>query len=245
MAKRSSGSSDLPGKARSGSAKKRAPLTAVKRAFPWGTVVGGTLLACALVGIVVYAALNQGAGFIDPVEAADEKFPGLSVSAPSDIERGHVPGSVDYPELPPVGGNHNNVPQQCAVYTEQIPTEHAVHSLEHGAVWVTYNPDLPQDQVAQLTEAVDGDPYGLLSPLPGQEESIMLTAWGRQLAVENAGEEAVEEFVNTYASGPQSPEQGAACAGNSSTGSAPADGAAPAPVAPPAASPVPSSQPTG
>jgi hypothetical protein len=217
MAKRNSGSSPVSGTARSGSAKKRPPLTQVKKPFPWGTVIGGgAVLALALIGIVAYAATNQGSGFTDPIEAADEKFPGLSVT--EDLPRDHVEGAVDYPSVPPVGGPHNGVPQQCDVYTEQVPTENVVHSLEHGAVWITYRPDLPQDQVDKLTDIVDGDPYGLLSPLPGQDAPIMATAWGRQLPVDNADDERIEEFLETYASGPQSPELGAACAGSTSTG---------------------------
>jgi hypothetical protein len=235
MAKRNSGSSPVSGTARSGSAKKRPPLTQVKKPFPWGTVIGGAVLALALIGIVAYAATNQGSGFTDPLEAADEKFDGLSVT--EDPARDHVEGPVDYPSVPPAGGQHNGVPQQCAVYTEPIPSEHAVHSLEHGAVWITYNDDVPEDEVAELTSIVDGDPYGLLSPIPDQESPIMLTAWGRQLAVDSADDGRVEDFFDTYKSGPQTPERGAACVGNASTGSLGTP--VPQPV-PPAASPEPS-----
>ena len=211
--------------------RKRPAPTKISKPFPWGMVVGSTLLAAALIGIVVYAALNQGAGFTDPTEAADKQFPGIRVS--EDLARDHVPGDVDYPTVVPVGGPHNAVPQQCAVYEAEIPAEHAVHSLEHGAVWVTYRPDLPADQVSTLTDEVEGNPYGLLSPQPGQTEPILLSAWTRQLAVDNADDGRIGDFINAYASGPQTPERGAACSGNTTTGGSPAG----APVAP--ANPVP------
>ena len=221
--------------------RKRPPPTKNSKPFPWVMLAGSVLLGAALLGIIVYAAMNQGKGFEDPVEKADKAFTGIQVS--DDLERGHVQGEVDYPTPVPVGGPHNNVAQQCAVYEEEIAAEHAVHSLEHGAVWITYRPDLPADQVAALSEQVEGNPYGLMSPQPGQTEPILLRAWGRRLSVPNADDGRIGDFVRTYASGPQTPERGAACSGTSATGSSPG-GLAPAPVSPvpaspPAASPAP------
>ena len=203
----------------------------VDKPKPWGSIVVGLLLASALIGIIVYAVLNTGSGVRDLLREEDASFPELTVE--DEPNRDHVAGSVDYegyPERPPVGGEHNGVPQQCAVYTEQIPAEHAVHSLEHGATWVTYSPDLPEDQVEELAELVEGNPYRMLSPLEGQESPIVVTAWGRQLEIESTEDDDLERFLRTYTDGRQTPEKGAVCAGNSSTGTAPVESApAPAP----------------
>jgi hypothetical protein len=197
---------------------------------PWGTIAVGVVLAAALIGIIVYAVLNTGSGVRDLLAEEDASFEALAVA--DDPSREHVPGPVEYPDFParpPMGGEHNSTPQQCGVYTEQIPAEHAVHSLEHGAAWITYSPDLPADQVETLTELVEGEPYGLLSPLPGQESPVVLTAWGRQLAADSADDGEVERFFNTYANGRQTPEKGAPCAGVSATGEVPVT-AVPAPA---------------
>jgi len=206
-----------------GSGRARSAPVQVKKPFPWGAVLASVVLGALLIGIIGYAVANQGEGRVDVLGELDDSFPNLvSEEEPA---RDHVDGQVDYegyPERPPVGGEHNGVPQQCAVYDEEIPPEHAVHSLEHGAVWVTYSPDLPADQVEALRDEVEGDPHRLMSALPGQESPIVLTAWGRQVAVDSADDDAVERFLDGYTNGNQTPEKGAACVGVSSTGRSPA-----------------------
>jgi hypothetical protein len=93
-----------------------------------------------------------------------------------------------------------------------------VHSLEHGAVWVTYNDDVSDGDVEELAGLIEGEPYGLMSPLPEQESPIVLTAWGRSLELDDAGDDRIGDFITAYASGTQTPERGAACLGNTSTG---------------------------
>lgn len=56
--------------------------------------------------------------------------------------------------VPPAGGEHFNIWQNCGIYAEPIESGNAVHSMEHGALWITYSPDLPSDQVATLEDAV-------------------------------------------------------------------------------------------
>ncbi len=177
------------------------------------------VLAALLIGIVGYAVANQGEGVRDLVRNPDAAIEGVQVASSEDLSRDHVAGAVDYESVPPNGGEHNAVPQPCAVYDEPIPAEHAVHSLEHGAVWITYNDDVADDQVQELADKVEGDPYGLMSPVPEQESPIVLTAWGRTLALDSADDSRIDDFVEAYASGPQTPERGAACIGNTTTGS--------------------------
>lgn len=208
-----------------GGPSRRAAPTKVSKPFPWGTVLGSLVLATVLIGVVTYAALNQGSGISSVLTDPDNNIEGVAVTDVSTLEKTHVQGAVDYEMTPPVGGNHNVRPQQCAVYTAPIATEHALHSMEHGAVWITYQPSLPEDQVNELASRVSGDRYLLMSPLPDQDSPIILSAWGRQLAVETAGDSRVQAFINAYRNGPTTQEPGAACAGNNTTG--PVQGAAP------------------
>ena len=67
----------------------------------------------------------------------------------------HVAGRLTWKESPPVGGAHNLAWQNCGVYSEPIHNEHAVHSLEHGATIVWYDPSAPADRIDRLLAFYD------------------------------------------------------------------------------------------
>lgn len=127
----------------------------------------------------------------------------------------HTTTDVDYPETPPVGGAHDPVWADCtgSVYAVQIRPENAVHSLEHGAVWVTYDPaSVGADDVATLPELVQSRPGLMLSPYPDQGTPVSLQAWDHQLQVRTADDPRVAEFVDLLVFNPQTtPEPGASC----------------------------------
>ncbi|MGN9911721.1 DUF3105 domain-containing protein [Phytohabitans sp. LJ34] len=220
-----------PGGAGKGGGGKgpRKPITPVKvsQGRSWGPIalfVAVGLLAVAIVGYGAYAAFQGSrswedrAADIDGIVNYREKDPAMAQGGQ------HVQGKVQYPVSPPVGGQHNNDWQNCMgdVYDAQIASEHAVHSLEHGAVWITYRPDLPKDQVDKLAEKVRGKEKLLMSPFPGLDKPISIQAWGYQLKVDNANDGRIDEFikalrVNASVEGPT-----ALCAqGITATGSEP------------------------
>ncbi|GGQ16469.1 DUF3105 domain-containing protein [Streptomyces roseolilacinus] len=131
------------------------------------------------------------------------------------LGRDHVTQTVAYPMKPPVGGDHHQVWMDCdgAVYEEPVPEVNAVHSLEHGAVWVTYNDKAPKDAVEALEKKVARTPYTMMSPVADQAGAIMLSAWGKQVTVDGADDPRVNQFLARYVQGPQTPEPGAACTG--------------------------------
>jgi hypothetical protein len=134
------------------------------------------------------------------------------------LSRGHDPDVVyEGNELPPVGGLHDPVWQNCGIYDESVETKHVIHSLEHGAVWITYHPDLPVDDVKDLQDAVRDESFVLLSPYPELKSPVVLTAWGIQLEVDAAGDSRIAQFIDRYQQGPQSPEPGASCVNGTGT----------------------------
>jgi hypothetical protein len=141
----------------------------------------------------------------------------------------HVTGPVRYSVTPPVGGPHNAVWMNCGIYNKPVPTERAVHNLEHGAIWITYQPGLPQSQVRELRAFVDkqssltpagGAPsrYMDLTPYPGLPSPIVISSWGFQLKVTSPADPRLQQFVNKFrVSRTYTPEYGAPCTGGLGT----------------------------
>ncbi len=94
-----------------------------------------------------------------------------------------------------------------------VASENAVHSLEHGAVWITYQPDLPKREVDALRRQVRGRTYVLASPFPGQPAPVIASAWGRQLRLDSADDPRLGQFVRAFRLGDQAPERGGGCSG--------------------------------
>ncbi|MFG2626293.1 DUF3105 domain-containing protein [Streptomyces sp. NPDC048473] len=172
--------------------------------------------------VAVIAALVAGGGYLMSAADDKEKAEVEAKSAPVRGERtwdklsqNHVEKKVDYPMNPPVGGDHNPVWMNCDadVYTKAIPKENAVHSLEHGAVWVTYTSKAKPADIKKLGERIESTPYSLMSPVEDQAAPLMLSAWGKQVTVTSATDTRVAQFFTKYVQGPQTPEPGAACTG--------------------------------
>lgn len=126
----------------------------------------------------------------------------------------HVKGKVSYPTAPPAGGDHQAAWQNCGFYSVVVTDEAAVHSLEHGAVWITYKADLDAATKAKLSALAQGDTHVLVSPYPANPTTLVVTAWARQLRLDRYDEAQIAKFISTYGKkGPTVPEPGAVCKG--------------------------------
>ena len=173
-------------------------------------VVVAVVAALLLVGVAVAVPLVR-----TNVRADDVARPGAvnldAVQEYDGLKRDHVVGDIDYPQTPPVGGPHAPVWLDCGAYDEPVRDENAVHDLEHGAVWITYDPDLAADDVATLADALPQN--GIMSPYAGLGSPVVVTVWGRQLALDGADDPRLELFIDTFGGGETSPEPFASCAG--------------------------------
>lgn len=132
-------------------------------------------------------------------------------------EAGHVTTAVTYPQTPPAGGQHDPTWLNCGTYDQPVRNENAVHDLEHGAVWITYRPDLPAADVATLRRLAAGQTYLVLSPYPKLPAPVVVSGWGKQLPLTGASDKRLPEFIRTYRQGSNAPESGAACTGGTGT----------------------------
>ena len=167
-----------------------------------GAIVGGVAAVAIIVGVVVTSATP-------PVDPATIEIEGLETF--DNLEALHVQSAVDYEMTPPAGGPHNPTWLNCGVYDESQQNENAVHSLEHGAVWVTYDPD--QVSGADLDELWGKMPsrYIILSPFPGLEAPVVASAWGVQVALDGVDDPRLRDFIVKYRLSETAPEPGALC----------------------------------
>jgi hypothetical protein len=156
-------------------------------------------------------------------------YPGPGKAGPDALSHDHVDGPVAYAVTPPVGGPHNPVWMNAGVYTEPIPSERAVHNLEHGAVWITYRPDLSSTDVTALVdlfkkqsmiaEPQDGgrsNRFMDVSPWADNDlpAPIVISSWGYQLKVQSPTDPRLQQFIDAFRHNPKySPEYGAAVDG--------------------------------
>lgn len=124
----------------------------------------------------------------------------------------HVEGTVEYAQTPPTGGDHNAAWLNCGVYTEPQTNENAVHSLEHGAIWVTYDPSLSAEELDLLKTKLPST-YVILSPYEDLPSPIVLSGWDVQLQVDEASDERIAEFFEEYWRSADAPEPNAPCTG--------------------------------
>lgn len=164
-------------------------------------VVALALVAFAFIN--VYITLNR--------EGLPEEIDGLALYPAVTYEV--TDGPYNYDTQPPVGGENPGIIQDCGRYRVPVSDEHTVASLAVGAVWIAYDPNLPEDEIDALHNFGAGEMYVIVAPYPGLQEPIMLTAWGAQVAVESSLDPRIAAFIRDFAENPDVPNPRRRCSG--------------------------------
>jgi len=167
------------------------------------------VIALAVIGAAIVVALAVAV----PLLVTEGPVPSdlSAVKSYDDLSADHTPDDVDYPQSPPVGGEHAPEWLECGVYDVPVREENAVHDLEHGTVWISYNPDLGDGDVDELASELPQN--GILAPYPGLTAPVVVTVWGKQLALVDPDDPRLELFIRTYGGGETAPEPNVTCAG--------------------------------
>lgn len=195
--------------------KQRIPARPPASSTKWIVAVVVTVLVVA--GVVALVSHSDGVQSDDavpveltPVDPEDAPQPPDGVEQVEVSTRSHVDGDVEYETVPGVGGDHADVWVNCGFYPEVQSEEQAVHSLEHGAVWIAYRPDLPEAQVREL-QALASQPFTLVTPVEGLAAPVVASAWGARVELDDVDDPQLLEFLEFFRQGPQTPEPGAPC----------------------------------
>jgi hypothetical protein len=166
---------------------------------------------------------NQLFGSVTPGSYEESGLMGIRtdlVSGAPPMTRQHVDGDIDYTGYsnPPTYGDHHGfdpdgtdvnpgiTPRPTGVYTTEQPEEDLIHNLEHGHVWISYDPELISDEdLAALQKLVrDGSPNEngsgvgvILTPRAANDQTIVLASWARLLTLDSYNAETIRSFVET------------------------------------------------
>jgi hypothetical protein len=166
------------------------------------------LVGTGVVGLVLFSVVNVWLNLRQPELPAEVE----GVVSYDNLGNKVVTGPVVYGVHPPVGGAHAELPHLCGVYRVPLVEENAVASLATGAVWVAYRPDLQQHDVDRLRETFQGEYDVIMAPYPGLDAPIVLSAWGRQLRLDDPGDERVQLFAAVYRNQERAPNNQDHCA---------------------------------
>lgn len=112
-----------------------------------------------------------------------------------------------YKTNPPVSGPHDGEPADWGYYDQELPDIKAIHNLEHGGIWVSYQPEvLSNEQKEELKKlAKKYDQRLIVSPRAENDSKIAIASWRRSEKADSLNLDIVNQFLTTNVN--QSPEK--------------------------------------
>lgn len=220
---KSKGASGSRGKGSSAKGKSvraaRSASVVAKKPKPWGTIIAviGVLLLAGGVFTYAFMQINEKTKWVvsDDNRDPSQNIPGVERKEYAQGQHVTAEQRVAYDQSPPFGGPHDGVWADCTgvVYPTAVRNENMVHALEHGTVWIAYNPEQIKDAALdKLKTKVEGQQYMMLSPYPGLDRPISLQSWGHRLKLDSADDTRIDDFIKSLRGNQyQNPEPGGRC----------------------------------
>src|SRR3989344_2466017 len=141
-----------------------------KKKFRIWIIWGAVILVIAAVGYFAYKYVSK----VSNIPDIGEVFP---IEGSNHIAEGT---KVNYKTNPPSSGDHYGTPANWGIYDHEIPDEAVVHNLEHGGIWISYRPDVPEATKEKL-RSLAGEYSGkiILTPRAANDSPIAIVSWGR------------------------------------------------------------------
>ena len=158
------------------------------------------LLVLALSALALLAAACGGGGpdFTDPeLQEFDDQF---TTAGQPHLQPGQPAPGIS---TPPYGGPHGSQPLRCGIYEAEQPFEPIIHTMEHGAVAIYYQPlVLTGDDVAEIRVVAaamlrEGARL-IMTPSTQLARPIIVASWGRLMAMTDFSEERLRGFVDAF-----------------------------------------------
>ena len=146
---------------------------------------------------------------------APEEFNGHEVQSFNSAGEGVHEGPFEYETSPPVAGPHSDV-VPCGTYGSPVPSENVIHSLEHGAVYALYSPELPVQQIRALEGLAEKEGWTknfLVAPFEGEMPEgtlISIGSWGYRMDLDEIDEDAIVQYYDEF-EGTRTNEAGVGC----------------------------------
>ncbi len=161
-------------------------------------------LVSAAVFVIVFLVVRNPIGF----SVSEQDLMGEEVHIASASHVGSERDMVIPVGAPPAGGPHFSTPLRTGFYDDPVPDGNAVHALEHGIVWLSYNPELVDEAGVDALRDIFGDFRRdlIVSPRPDNSDAVAIVSWGRIMRLDGVDVEQLSDFINNNRN--RSPEPG-------------------------------------
>lgn len=140
-------------------------------------------------------------GFFATAIVLKQPEPERPGTAQKDLKGNHVDKKEYGGDEPPTSGDHAS-PVAWGVYKKELADVNTLHNLEHGGIYVTYSPDIPEEDIQKLEKLFStpssrkefNPAKAVVAPRGSNVDNIVLSSWNRSQTFTSYDEEKMYEY---------------------------------------------------